>query len=161
MKLGVNEGVARALNTPTLITWSNQCNLWSSDCSGWWKVSVNVRVGKSRFPPFLPITLTLPSTHPEHLPALTSYYSKQTNYMGIFTVSVSVTVARAHTTNTNLHPPEWETLWPISTGKCAGKSSVTRTSTRGNTLLPSTLTLLIGLRVTHSWGCVYVCVCVV
>ena len=29
---------------------------------------------------------------------------------------------------------------------------------RGNTLLPSTLTLLIGLRVTHSWGCVYVCV---
>ena len=49
-------------NTPTLITWSNQCNLWSSDCSGWWKVSVNVRVGKSRFPPFLPITLTLPST---------------------------------------------------------------------------------------------------
>ena len=25
-------------------------------------------------------------------------------------------------------------------------------------LLPSTLTLLIGLRVTHSWGCVYVCV---
>ena len=33
-----------------------------------------------------------------------------------------------------------------------------RTSTRGNTLLPSTLTLLIGLRVTHSWGCVYVCV---
>ena len=37
-------------------------------------------------------------------------------------------------------------------GKCAGKSSVTRTSTRGNTLLPSTLTLLIGLRVTHSWG---------
>ena len=45
-------------------------------------------------------------------------------------------------------------------GKCAGKSSVTRTSTRGNTLLPSTLTLLIGLRVTHSWGCVYVCVCV-
>ena len=31
-----------------------------------------------------------------------------------------------------------------------------RTSTRGNTLLPSTLTLLIGLRVTHSWGCVYV-----
>ena len=66
--------------------------------------------------------------------------------------------ARAHP-NTNLHPPEWETLWPISTGKCAGKSSVTRTSTRGNTLLPSTLTLLIGLRVTHSWGCVYVCVC--
>ena len=42
----------------------------------------------------------------------------------------------------------------VSTGKCAGKSSVTRTSTRGNTLLPSTLTLLIGLRVTHSWGCV-------
>ena len=49
-----------------------------------------------------------------------------------------------------------ETLRPISTGKCAGKSSVTRTSTRGNTLLPSTLTLLIGLRVTHSWGCVCV-----
>ena len=59
---------------------------------------------------------------------------------------------------THRQPPEWETLWPISTGKCAGKSSVTRTSTRGNTLLPSTLTLLIGLRVTHSWGCVYVCV---
>ena len=43
------------------------------------------------------------------------------------------------------------------TSKCAGKSSVTRTSTRGNTLLPSTLTLLIGQRVSHSGGCVYVC----
>ena len=32
-----------------------------------------------------------------HLPALTSYYSKQTNYMGIFTVSVCVCVcSRAH-----------------------------------------------------------------
>ena len=61
-------------------------------------------------------------------------------------------------TLTHHQPPEGETLWPISTGKGAGKSSVTRTSTRGNTLLPSTLTLLIGLRVTHSWGCMSVCV---
>ena len=37
-------------------------------------------------------------------------------------------------------------------------SSVSQARARGNTLLPSTLTLLIGLRVTHSWGCVYVCV---
>ena len=49
-------------------------------------------------------------------------------------------------------------MMDVSTGKCAGKSSVTRISTRGNTLLPSTLTLLIGLRVTHSWGCMSVCV---
>ena len=70
-------------------------------------------------------------------------------------INVDVDVNRA----VALSSSNKETLWPISTGKCAGKSSVTRTSTRGNTLLPSTLTLLIGLRVTHSWGCVYVCVC--
>ena len=69
-------------------------------------------------------------------------------------INVDVDVNRA----VALSSSNKETLWPISTGKCAGKSSVTRTSTRGNTLLPSTLTLLIGLRVTHSWGCVYVCV---
>jgi hypothetical protein len=44
-------------------------------------------------------------------------------------------------------------VWCVSVSRA-------RTSTRGNTLLPSTLTLLIGLRVTHSWGCVYVYVCV-
>ena len=112
-------------------------------------------LGKSVLPRVLVrVTLLLPA----HLPVLIGLRVSTVSVC----VSVSVTVkgeaSPLTVTLTLTQTLTVETLRPISTGKCAGKSSVTRTSTRGNTLLPSTLTLLIGLRVTHSWGCVSVCV---
>ena len=48
------------------------------------------------------------------------------------------------------------TFRPISRVSVLGKSVLPRVLVRVTLLLPAHLPVLIGLRVTHSWGCVYV-----